>query len=158
MTRRNGEVALISGTARGQGRAAALRAEPDSVRLAAWPRLARSRGCIRTVGSTTGLTGSLADRLAPTRQLAAEGVPHGIRANGASPGMLGTPGPAPVSAPISSPISAPTSLRCAPSAATSRSAASAALTRPRTSRAPISSSTAAGPVLPGATPRKDSPA
>ncbi|MGW0598926.1 hypothetical protein ACWD11_17495 [Streptomyces sp. NPDC002776] len=154
MTRRNGDVALISGTARGQGRAAALRAEPDSVRLAAWPHLARSRGCIRTVGSTTGLTGSLADRLAPTRQLAAEGVPHGIRANGVSPGMLGTPGPAPVS----SPISAPTSLRCAPSAATSRSAASAALTRPRTSRAPISSSTAAGPVLPGATPRKDSPA
>lgn len=83
-----------------------LRAELDSVWLAAhvaWPHLVRSRGCILTVGSTAGLTGSLTNRrtahsaskgavIALTRQLAAEGAPHGVRANCVSPGMIDTEG------------------------------------------------------------------
>ncbi|MER5791462.1 SDR family NAD(P)-dependent oxidoreductase [Streptomyces sp. NPDC059627] len=83
-----------------------LRAELDSVWLAAhvaWPHLAASRGCVLTVGSTAGLTGSLTNRrtahsaskgavIALTRQLAAEGAPHGIRANCLSPGMIDTEG------------------------------------------------------------------
>ncbi|MFF5147931.1 SDR family NAD(P)-dependent oxidoreductase [Streptomyces sp. NPDC013157] len=81
-----------------------LRAELDSVWLAAraaWPHLVRSRGCIVTVGSTAGLAGSLTNQrtahsaskgavIALTRQLAAEGAPHGIRANCVSPGMIDT--------------------------------------------------------------------
>lgn len=73
----------------------------DSVRLTAhlaWPHLVSSRGCVLTVGSTAGLTGSLTNRrsahsaskgavIALTRQLAAEGAPHGIRANCISPGI-----------------------------------------------------------------------
>ncbi|MFD9540757.1 SDR family NAD(P)-dependent oxidoreductase [Streptomyces sp. NPDC060022] len=61
------------------------RAELDSVWLTAhvaWPHLVRSRGCVLTVGSTAGLT----------RQLAAKGAPHGIRANCISPGMIDTKG------------------------------------------------------------------
>ncbi|MEU0741619.1 SDR family NAD(P)-dependent oxidoreductase [Streptomyces sp. NPDC006134] len=83
-----------------------LRAELDSVWLtvrAAWPHLVRSRGCVLTVGSTAGLTGSLANRrtahsaskgavIALTRRLAAEGAPHGVRANCVSPGMIDTEG------------------------------------------------------------------
>ncbi|MFF7985337.1 SDR family NAD(P)-dependent oxidoreductase [Streptomyces sp. NPDC007901] len=83
-----------------------MRAELDSVWLAAhvaWPHLVRSRGCILTVGSTAGLTGSLTNRrtahsaskgavIALTRQLAAEGAPHGVRANCVSPGMIDTEG------------------------------------------------------------------
>ena len=83
-----------------------LRAELDSVWLtvrAAWPHLVRSRGCVLTVGSTAGLTGSLTNQrtahaaskgavIALTRQLAAEGAPHGIRANCVSPGMIDTDG------------------------------------------------------------------
>lgn len=83
-----------------------MRAELDSVWLTAhlaWPHLVRSRGCVLTVGSTAGLTGSLTNRrsahsaskgavIALTRQLAAEGAPHGIRANCISPGMIGTNG------------------------------------------------------------------
>ena len=79
-----------------------MRAELDSVRLtvrAAWSHLLRSRGCVLTVGSTTGPTGSLTnDRtahsaskgavIALTRQLAAEGAPHGVRVNCVGPGML----------------------------------------------------------------------
>jgi meso-butanediol dehydrogenase / (S,S)-butanediol dehydrogenase / diacetyl reductase len=96
-----------------------MRAELDSVWLTAhlaWPHLVRSRGCVLTVGSTAGLTGSLTNRrtalpqafdcaraggtpiaskgavIALTRQLAAEGAPHGIRANCVSPGMIVTDG------------------------------------------------------------------
>ncbi|UUU20267.1 SDR family NAD(P)-dependent oxidoreductase [Streptomyces sp. DSM 40750] len=83
-----------------------LRAELDSVWLAAraaWPHLVASRGSILTVGSTAGLTGSLTNRrtahsaskgavIALTRQLAAEGAPHGVRANCISPGMIDTEG------------------------------------------------------------------
>ncbi|MGW0655290.1 SDR family NAD(P)-dependent oxidoreductase [Streptomyces umbrinus] len=83
-----------------------MRAELDSVWLAAhvaWPRLVRSRGCILTVGSTAGLTGSLTNRrtahsaskgavIALTRQLAAEGAPYGVRANCVSPGVIDTEG------------------------------------------------------------------
>ncbi|MEU5095602.1 SDR family oxidoreductase [Streptomyces sp. NPDC020996] len=82
----------------------------------AWPHLVASRGCVLTVGSTAGLTGSLTNRrtalprrsaplepggtpiaskgavMALTRQLAAEGAPHGIRANCVSPGMTDTAG------------------------------------------------------------------
>ncbi len=83
-----------------------MRAELDSVRLAAhltWPHLKRSHGSTVTVGSTAGLTGSLSNRrtahsaskgavIALTRQLAAEGDPFGIRANGVSPDMIDTEG------------------------------------------------------------------
>ncbi|MDQ0578021.1 SDR family NAD(P)-dependent oxidoreductase [Streptomyces rishiriensis] len=83
-----------------------MRAELDSVWLtvrAAWPHLATRRGCVLTVGSTAGLTGSLTNRrtahsaskgavIAMTRQLAAEGAPLGIRANCVSPGMITTEG------------------------------------------------------------------
>ncbi|MFF3501209.1 SDR family NAD(P)-dependent oxidoreductase [Streptomyces sp. NPDC003247] len=62
-----------------------------------------SRGCVVTVGSAAGLTGSLADRrtahsaskggvIALTRQLAAEGAPHRVRANCISPGVIETEG------------------------------------------------------------------
>lgn len=83
-----------------------LRAELDSVWLtvrAAWPHLIRSRGCVLTVGSTAGLTGSLTNPrtahsaskgavIALTRQLAAEGAPYGVRANCVSPGLIDTAG------------------------------------------------------------------
>lgn len=83
-----------------------LRAELDSVWLCAhhaWPYLTAARGCIITVGSTAGLTGSLTNQrtahsaskggvIALTRQLAAEGAPHRVRANCISPGMIDTAG------------------------------------------------------------------
>ncbi|MER6346285.1 SDR family NAD(P)-dependent oxidoreductase [Streptomyces sp. NPDC001595] len=83
-----------------------MRAELDSVWLSvrtAWPHLVRARGCVLTVGSTAGLTGSLTNRrtahsaskgavIALTRQLAAEGAPYGVRANCVSPGMIDTEG------------------------------------------------------------------
>ena len=83
-----------------------LRNELDVVFLAckhAWPHLrARGGGSVINVGSTAGLTGSLTlDRaahtaskggvIALTRQLAAEGARHGIRANCISPGMILSP-------------------------------------------------------------------
>ncbi|NIZ90061.1 SDR family NAD(P)-dependent oxidoreductase [Kineococcus rubinsiae] len=83
-----------------------LRAELDTVFLttrAAWPHLvARGGGSILLVGSTAGTTGSRTNTrlahtatkggvVAMTRQLAAEGAPHGIRANCVSPGMIRTP-------------------------------------------------------------------
>lgn len=83
-----------------------LAAELDSVFIAcahAWPHLVASRGVILNIGSTAGLTGSMTNRrsahtaskggvIALTRQLAAEGATHGIRANVISPGMIATPG------------------------------------------------------------------
>ena len=83
-----------------------LRNELDIVFLAtkhAWPHLiARGGGCVLLVGSTAGITGSLTNTriahtatkggvVAMTRQLAAEGAAHGIRANCISPGMIRTP-------------------------------------------------------------------
>ncbi|MFC8009049.1 SDR family NAD(P)-dependent oxidoreductase [Streptomyces cinereoruber] len=86
--------------------ASTVRSELDSVWLttrAAWPHLARSRGCVVTIGSTAGITGSLTNHrtahsaakggvIALTRQLAAEGAEHGIRANCVSPGLVDTEG------------------------------------------------------------------
>jgi NAD(P)-dependent dehydrogenase (short-subunit alcohol dehydrogenase family) len=83
-----------------------IRNELDIVFLVtkhAWPFLiARGGGAVLLVGSTAGLTGSLTNTrvahtatkggvVAMTRQLAAEGAAHGIRANCISPGMIRTP-------------------------------------------------------------------
>jgi len=83
-----------------------LAAELDSVFLSAkhaWPHLKRTRGSVITIGSTAGLSGSMTNArvahsaskagvIGATRQLAAEGAPHGIRANCISPGMISTEG------------------------------------------------------------------
>jgi NAD(P)-dependent dehydrogenase (short-subunit alcohol dehydrogenase family) len=83
-----------------------MAAELDSIFLAskcAWPHLRASAGTILNIGSTAGMTGSMTNQrvahtaskggvIAVTRQLAAEGAPHGIRANCISPGMIATPG------------------------------------------------------------------
>lgn len=83
-----------------------LAAELDSVFIAsrhAWPHLRASQGVILNIGSTAGISGSMTNQrvahtaskggvIALTRQLAAEGAPHGIRANVISPGMIATPG------------------------------------------------------------------
>jgi meso-butanediol dehydrogenase/(S,S)-butanediol dehydrogenase/diacetyl reductase len=83
-----------------------LRNELDIVFLAtkhAWPHLiARGGGSVLLVGSTAGITGSTTNTriahtagkggvVAMTKQLAAEGARHGIRANCISPGMIATP-------------------------------------------------------------------
>src|SRR6478609_3542780 len=80
-----------------------MRNELDIVFLvtrAAWPHLkARYGGTVLLIGSTAGLTGSMTNHrvahtaskggiVALTRQLAAEGAPHGIRVNCVSPGMV----------------------------------------------------------------------
>jgi meso-butanediol dehydrogenase/(S,S)-butanediol dehydrogenase/diacetyl reductase len=68
----------------------------------AWPHLKRTGGTVILVGSTAGLTGSMTNTrvahtvtkggvIALTKQLAAEGAPHGIRVNCVSPGMIETP-------------------------------------------------------------------
>ena len=139
-----------------------LAAELDSIFLTckhAWPHLRESRGVILNIGSTAGLTGSMTNQrvahsaskggvIAVTRQLAAEGAPHGIRANAISPGMIATPG---AEENLLAPIT-----RCARSRTRSRWAGSApprtssprpsssAVTRPPTSPEPTWSSTAAG--------------
>lgn len=83
-----------------------LGAELDSVFLvskAAWEHLVASRGVIVNVGSVVGLAGSVVvgrvahtaskgGVIALTRQLAAEGAPHGIRVNVLSPGLIETEG------------------------------------------------------------------
>jgi NAD(P)-dependent dehydrogenase (short-subunit alcohol dehydrogenase family) len=68
----------------------------------AWPHLKRTGGSVVLVGSTAGLTGSMTNArvahtvtkggvIALTKQLAAEGAPHGIRVNCVSPGTVETP-------------------------------------------------------------------
>ena len=68
----------------------------------AWKHLKRAGGSVVLVGSTAGLTGSMTNHrvahtvtkggvIALTKQLAAEGAPHGIRVNCVSPGMVETP-------------------------------------------------------------------
>lgn len=69
----------------------------------AWRHLKRSPApAVVLVGSTAGMTGSMSNQrvahtvtkggvVALTRQLAAEGAPHGIRVNCVSPGMIETP-------------------------------------------------------------------
>lgn len=83
-----------------------LAAELDSIFLTckyAWPHLKQARGCVINIGSTAGLTGSMTNArvahtaskggvIAATRQLAAEGAPHGVRVNCISPGMIDTAG------------------------------------------------------------------
>lgn len=68
----------------------------------AWPLLRRSESAsVILVGSTAGVTGSVSNPrlahtaakgavIAMTKQLAAEGAPHGIRSNCISPGMVVT--------------------------------------------------------------------
>lgn len=62
----------------------------------------RGGGCVLLVGSTAGISGSVTNAriahtawkggvVAMTKQLAAEGAVHGIRANCISPGMIATP-------------------------------------------------------------------
>lgn len=69
---------------------------------AAWKYMTKSGGSIITVGSVTGLVAqggfgqaahmaAKAGVIALTKQLAAEGGPHGIRANCISPGIIATP-------------------------------------------------------------------
>lgn len=69
----------------------------------AWPWLRRAGGAsVVLVGSTAGVSGSMTNTrlahtvtkggvVAATKQLAAEGAPHGIRVNCVSPGMIRTP-------------------------------------------------------------------
>jgi NAD(P)-dependent dehydrogenase (short-subunit alcohol dehydrogenase family) len=76
MRRLEGKVALISGTARGQGRAAALRFAEEGAIVVGGDLL--HEAALETAVITL------------TRQLAAEGAPHGIRANCTSPGMTDT--------------------------------------------------------------------
>ena len=82
-----------------------LRRELDIVFLPvkyAWSHLKESRGNVVLVGSTAGVAGSMTNTrlahsatkggvIAMTKQLAAEGAPHGIRVNCVSPGMVATP-------------------------------------------------------------------
>lgn len=69
----------------------------------AWPWLQRSSSAaVVLVGSTAGVSGSMTNArlahtvtkggvVAATKQLAAEGAPHGIRVNCVSPGLIRTP-------------------------------------------------------------------
>ncbi|MFY9812145.1 SDR family NAD(P)-dependent oxidoreductase [Aquabacterium sp.] len=68
----------------------------------AWPHLVKSRGAIVNIGSGAGIQGARTlpqaahaaakgAVLALTRQLAAEGMAHGVRVNSVSPGVMNTP-------------------------------------------------------------------
>ncbi len=68
----------------------------------AWPHLCAASGSVVLVGSTAGVSGSMTNTriahtatkggvVAMTKQLAAEGAPHGVRVNCVSPGMIRTP-------------------------------------------------------------------
>lgn len=87
---------------------ATVRNELDLVHLAchhAWPHLVETGGVILNTASASALLGvpglgnaahaaTKGGVIAYTRQLAAEGGPHGIRANCISPGVIETPGTA----------------------------------------------------------------
>jgi meso-butanediol dehydrogenase / (S,S)-butanediol dehydrogenase / diacetyl reductase len=68
----------------------------------AWPHVCAAAGSVVLVGSTAGVSGSMTNTrvahtatkggvVAMTKQLAAEGAPHGVRVNCVSPGMIRTP-------------------------------------------------------------------
>ena len=68
----------------------------------AWEHLKSSKGTVVLVGSTAGVSGSMTNTrvahsttkgglIAMAKQLAGEGVLHGIRVNSVSPGMIRTP-------------------------------------------------------------------
>jgi meso-butanediol dehydrogenase/(S,S)-butanediol dehydrogenase/diacetyl reductase len=72
----------------------------------AWPHLQKRGGVIINVASVAGMSGAPAGGtahaatkgavIAMTRQLAVEGAPHGIRVNSISPGVIESPGTAPM--------------------------------------------------------------
>jgi meso-butanediol dehydrogenase / (S,S)-butanediol dehydrogenase / diacetyl reductase len=72
----------------------------------AWPHLKKRGAVIINVASVAGMVGSAVGGtahaatkgaiIAMTRQLAVEGAPHGIRANSISPGVIESPGTAPM--------------------------------------------------------------
>jgi meso-butanediol dehydrogenase/(S,S)-butanediol dehydrogenase/diacetyl reductase len=72
----------------------------------AWPYLQKRGGVIINVASVAGMAGAAVGGtahaatkgavIAMTRQLAVEGAPHGIRVNSISPGVIESPGTAPM--------------------------------------------------------------
>jgi meso-butanediol dehydrogenase / (S,S)-butanediol dehydrogenase / diacetyl reductase len=72
----------------------------------AWPHLQKRGGVIINVASVAGMSGAAVGGtahaatkgavIAMTRQLAVEGAPHGIRVNCISPGVIESPGTAPL--------------------------------------------------------------
>jgi len=72
----------------------------------AWPHLQKRGGVVINIASVAGLVGSAVGGtahaatkgaiIAMTRQLAVEGAPHNIRVNSISPGVIETPGTAPM--------------------------------------------------------------
>jgi meso-butanediol dehydrogenase / (S,S)-butanediol dehydrogenase / diacetyl reductase len=72
----------------------------------AWPHLQKRGGAVINVASVAGMVGAAVGGtahaatkgaiIAMTRQLAVEGAPHGIRVNSISPGVIESPGTAPM--------------------------------------------------------------
>jgi meso-butanediol dehydrogenase/(S,S)-butanediol dehydrogenase/diacetyl reductase len=72
----------------------------------AWPHLQKRGGVVINIASVAGLVGSAVGGtahaatkgaiIAMTRQLAVEGAPHQIRVNSISPGVIESPGTAPM--------------------------------------------------------------
>jgi meso-butanediol dehydrogenase/(S,S)-butanediol dehydrogenase/diacetyl reductase len=72
----------------------------------AWPHLQERGGAVINVASVAGMVGAAVGGtahaatkgaiIAMTRQLAVEGAPHGIRVNSISPGVIESPGTAPM--------------------------------------------------------------
>jgi meso-butanediol dehydrogenase/(S,S)-butanediol dehydrogenase/diacetyl reductase len=72
----------------------------------AWPHLQKRGGVVINVASVAGMVGAAVGGtahaatkgaiIAMTRQLAVEGAPHGIRVNSISPGVIESPGTAPM--------------------------------------------------------------